>query len=276
MQPALFVSHGAPTLAAMDCPAADFLGHLGQVLDRPDGIIVISAHFEAPTPALTAAAAPEMIYDFRGFPEHLYTLAYPAPGAPDLAGKALGLLAGAGFAAAEDPARGYDHGTWVPLRLIYPEADIPVTQLSITMDRDPAWHVVLGRALAPLRHENILMIGSGSATHNLRAFFENRYPADAPAPDWVTRFSTWLDAAVESGDEAALTDVWTHAPEGRRNHPSLDHILPLHAAMGAGGAGWTGRRLHASTTYAVLAMNAYAFGEDAVVMRLAGRLQGTR
>jgi 4,5-DOPA dioxygenase extradiol len=143
--------------------------------------------------------------------------------------------------------------------LLYPEADIPVLQLSIDSRRSPEWHVALGAALAPLREHNVLIIGSGSMTHNLHAFFTERPAIDARPPQWVSAFADWIDARLIAGDGAAVTDLMVRAPEARRNHPTPDHILPLHVATGAGGVPLHARRLHRSTTYGVLAMDAYAF-----------------
>jgi len=257
-QPSLFVSHGAPTLMIDPSPARDFLAGLGASLEPPKAILVISAHFNAPRPTLTAAAQPETIHDFGGFPDELYRMQYPAPGAPDLAARIALALNAAGFDAATHPARGLDHGAWVPLMLLYPEADIPVLQLSISMNQSPQWHYELGKALRPLRDEGVLIIGSGGATHNLRAVFSGSYRLDSPPPPWVSDFAGWLAQHVEAGDHAAILSAVGSAPHGRENHPTMDHILPLFVALGAGDDG-PGQRLHHSTTYGVLAMDTYAF-----------------
>ena len=260
--PALFVSHGSPTLAIEPSAARDFLSGLGAMLPRPNAILVISAHFNAPRPTLTAARQPETIHDFGGFPDALYRLQYPSPGAHALAGEIAGMLRDAGFEAVTEDVRGLDHGAWIPLMLAYPDADIPVLQLSISMNRSPDWHYRLGQALAPLREQGVLIVGSGGATHNLRAFFTYRPSLDTPAPPWVTDFAEWLAGRIEAGDHAAVLAAVQSGPHGRDNHPGMDHILPLFVALGAGGAG-PGRRIHASTTYGILAMDAYSFGEAA-------------
>lgn len=246
-------------MAIEPSPARDFLAGLGAELARPDAILVVSAHFDTLVLTVTASPKPPTIHDFGGFPDILYQQQYPAPGAPGLAQEIAELLVGAGHDVAIDPERGLDHGAWVPLMLLYPEANIPVVQLSIDSRRSPEWHVALGAALAPLRDRNVLIIGSGSMTHNLRAFFTERPAIDARPPEWVSAFADWVDARLIGGDVASVTDMMARAPEAHRNHPTPDHILPLHVAMGAGGVPLQARRLHRSTTYGVLAMDAYAF-----------------
>jgi 4,5-DOPA dioxygenase extradiol len=260
--PALFLSHGAPTLIIEPSAARTFLAGLGDLFERPKAILVISAHFNAARPTLTAAAQPDTIHDFGGFPDALYQLRYPSPGAHALAGDIANRLQSAGFDAVTDGARGLDHGAWIPLMLAYPEADIPVLQLSISMNHGPDWHYRLGQALQPLREEGVLIIGSGGATHNLRAFFTKRPSLETPPPPWVTDFAEWLADRIEAGDHAAVLAAIQTAPHGHENHPTMDHILPLFVALGAGGAGH-GKRLHQSTTYGILAMDAYSFGEAA-------------
>jgi len=260
--PPLFLSHGSPTLVIEPSAARTFLEGLSGLLSRPRVILVISAHFNAPRPALTASRAPDTIHDFGGFPDALYRLQYPSPGAHDLAADIAGLLQGAGFDAVTDGERGLDHGAWIPLMLAWPEADIPVLQLSISMNHSPEWHHKLGQALQPLRDEGVLIIGSGGATHNLRAFFTHRPGLTTPPPAWVTDFAEWLAGRIEAGDHAAVLSAVQTGPYGRENHPTMDHILPLFVALGAGGPG-PGKRLHKSTTYGILAMDAYSFGEAA-------------
>ncbi|MCA8899885.1 MAG: dioxygenase [Hyphomonas sp.] len=261
-QPSLFVSHGAPTLLIEPSAAKEFLGSFAVTVSPPRAILIVSAHFNAARPTLTASPAPETIHDFGGFPDELYRLRYPAPGAPHIAQEIADTLAAAGFDAATHPDRGLDHGAWVPLMLLYPEADIPVIQLSISMNQSPEWHYALGQALKPLREAGIMIIGSGGATHNLRAFFTGNFRLDSPPPPWVSDFAAWLAAAVEAGDHDAILTAIGNAPGGQENHPTMDHILPLFVALGAGGEG-PGTRLHHSTTYGVLAMDAYRFGAAA-------------
>jgi 4,5-DOPA dioxygenase extradiol len=179
--PGLFISHGAPTLAIEANPTSAFLRQLSAQFARPEAILCISAHWETQRPALSTARHPQTIHDFYGFPPELYHLTYPAPGSPQLAEQAADLLQKAGIEAKLDPLQGFDHGAWEPLMLMYPEADIPVVQLSVQPHLDPHHHFQMGQALAPLRHEGILILGSGSATHNLREL-RGRNVASSP-PD---------------------------------------------------------------------------------------------
>ncbi|MGZ8303785.1 MAG: dioxygenase family protein [Telluria sp.] len=256
--PSLFVSHGAPTLAIVDSPARRFLAELGATLPRPKAILVVSAHWESGGgPAVSLAAQPETIHDFGGFPEELYAIRYPAPGAPVVALRAAVLLGEAGFAVGQSGQRGFDHGAWVPLRLMYPAADIPVAQVSIMRGASPSAHEKMGQALASLRDEGVLIIGSGSLTHNLHEFRGGAI--DAAAPQWVADFGAWMKAQLDVGDRAALRDYRTLAPHAARNHPTEEHLLPLFVAMGAAGAAAKAERVHASFEYGVLAMDVYAF-----------------
>ena len=257
MLPALFVSHGAPTLILDDVPARAFLAHLADAVERPRAVLCVSAHWETERPAASTVARPETIHDFYGFPDALYKLHYAAPGAPDLAARAVGLLAAAGIKAATDSGRGLDHGAWVPMMLGWPQADIPVTQLSIQHPLGPAHHLAVGRALRPLREEGVLILASGSATHNLREL--QRGPDPAPPPAWAAGFADWLGRAIEAGDRDALVDYRARAPNAARAHPRDEHFLPLFVALGAGSDGRPGRALHRSWTLGGLAMDAYAF-----------------
>lgn len=225
-------------------------------MPRPDSILCISAHWETAVPAAGAVAAPETIHDFFGFPEPLYRLRYPAPGAPELAALAAALLREAGSGCDLDPARGLDHGAWAPLMLMYPEAQVPVAQLSVQPDLGPAHHLAVGRALAPLRDEGVLVLGSGGAVHNL-AFFR---PGSAAVPDWALRFEDWLVERVAAGDGSAVAGYRERSPEGRLAHPRDEHLLPLCVAMGAGGAGARGRVLNRGFMDGALGMAAFAFG----------------
>ncbi|WP_020656200.1 dioxygenase family protein [Massilia niastensis] len=256
--PAIFLSHGSPMLALQDSPARRFLQGLGKSLGRPQAIVVVSAHWETGGgPALSLAPRPETIHDFGGFPRALFEIQYPAPGAPEAARRAAALLAAADIPAGFSADRGLDHGAWVPLGLMYPDADIPVTQLSVVHGASPADHEQLGRALAPLRSEGVLVVGSGSLTHNLVEF--RGQAIDAPAPDWVSGFETWMKDRLEDSDRAALLDYRRAAPFAARNHPTEEHLLPLFVAMGAGGPDASATRLHAGVEHGVLAMDAYAF-----------------
>ncbi|MBX3660916.1 MAG: dioxygenase [Burkholderiales bacterium] len=256
-QPALFISHGAPTLVLEPGPTRDALAALGAALEPPRAILVLSAHWETATPAISTAAQPDTIHDFHGFPEALYRLRYPARGAPQLAVRAAQLLAAAGMAAAAVPGRGLDHGAWVPLMLMHPQADIPVTQLALQPALGPAHHLRLGEALRPLRDEGVLILGSGSVTHNLREFGRHDYAA--PPPDWVSGFNDWLAERLAAGDRDALLDYRSRAPHAACNHPSEEHLLPLFAALGAATPGLAPQRIHAGYTHGVIGMDAWRF-----------------
>jgi 4,5-DOPA dioxygenase extradiol len=252
--PTIFVSHGAPTLPLTAAPAREFLAGYGAALGRPSAILVVSAHWETATPTLDASTHPQTIHDFSGFPRALYEMRYPVPGDPALARRAASLLGAAGMPAVLGE-RGLDHGAWVPLLLMYPAADIPVVQLSLQTQRGAAYQLRVGEALRPLREDGVLVMGSGSATHNLGEFRGSSI--DAPPPDWVTGFADWLDASIEAGRTDDLVDYRRKAPAAARNHPSEEHLLPLFTALGAAGDGATGRRVHRSTTFGVLAMDVY-------------------
>jgi 4,5-DOPA dioxygenase extradiol len=255
--PTIFLSHGSPMLALQDSPARRFLQELGKTLPRPRAIVAVSAHWETRGPALSLAERPETIHDFGGFPRALFEIEYPAPGAPDAARRTAQLLEDAGIAAGLSTQRGLDHGAWVPLRLMYPDADVPVTQLSIVHGAGPAEHERIGLALAGLREEGILVVGSGSLTHNLYEF--RGQGIDAPVPHWVSVFEAWMKARIEAGDRAALLDYRRAAPYAAENHPSEEHLMPLYVAMAAAGPQAGARQLHASFEHGVLAMDAYAF-----------------
>jgi 4,5-DOPA dioxygenase extradiol len=256
--PTLFISHGSPMLALTESPARQFLESLGNSLPRPKAILVVSAHWESDgAPAVSLASHPETIHDFRGFPPALFAIDYPAPGAPELAGRAAQLLEQAGFSVRRSAERGLDHGAWVPLRLMYPQADIPVTQLALIHGAGPAEHEKVGRAIAALRDEGVLIVGSGSLTHNLTEF--RGQGLGAPVPPWVSDFADWMHAGLQQQRRDALLDYRRQAPDGERNHPTEEHLLPLFVAMGAAGAAARAERIHASYEYGVLAMDVYAF-----------------
>ena len=260
--PSLFLSHGAPTLPLTDTPARTFLLGLGQQLPRPKAILVVSAHWETERPAVNAVQWNDTIHDFYGFPRPLYEMRYKAPGAPALAEEIASLLTRAGFGCDIDRARGLDHGAWVPLLLMYPQADIPVLQLSVQPHLGPEHHLRVGMALAALRDEGVLIIGSGSFTHNLSEF-RGHGPND-PAPDWVNEFADWFDAALRADRRDDLVHYRERAPFARKNHPTEEHLLPLYAAMGAAGAESHAERLHSSATYSVIRMDVYAFGGERI------------
>ena len=256
-QPAIFVSHGSPTLPLEKSAAVDFLRGLGTELGRPEAILIVSAHWDTARPAVSAAKEPETIYDFYGFPPPLYELHYPAPGAPALANRVSSLLQSRGFKTDIDPARGLDHGAWTPLYHMYPKADIPVTQLSIQWRKGPAHHVQLGEALRPLRDEGVLIFASGGATHNLR---ELSYQRGNPVPQpWTVEFNEWLADALATRRLDDLVDYRQRAPHAVRNHPTDEHLIPVFVALGAGDPGGATHRLHSSIQSGVISMDAYRF-----------------
>lgn len=256
--PALFVSHGSPMLAIQDSPARRFLQGLGKSLPRPHAIVLVSAHWESSGgPAVSLAETPETIHDFGGFPPALFAIQYPASGAPEIARKVAQTLEHAGYPVKVSPQRGLDHGAWVPLMLMYPDADIPVFQVSVLRGAGAAEHERLGQALAPLRNEGVLVLGSGSLTHNLYEF--RGQELDAPVPAWVSDFGNWMQGALQEGRRDALLDYRHQAPHAERNHPSEEHLMPLFVAMGAAGNSAKASQLHSSYEYGILAMDVYSF-----------------
>jgi 4,5-DOPA dioxygenase extradiol len=256
--PALFISHGSPRLITEDSASRDFLKDYGRRLGKPRAIVIASAHFGTSRPAVVADERPSMIYDFGGMPE-LRKLVYPAPGDPTVAIKVAGLLQAAGFAPGIAKGYGYDHGIWVPLMLLYPDADVPVVPISVQPDLGPAHHVAVGRALASLRDEDLLLIGSGSMTHNLHEFYAPGRKGDDPALGWVAAFNDWVHDKLADGDLDELMQYRRRAPFAAENHPTEEHILPLFIAAGAGG-GTAARRVHASYRSGVISMDTYEFG----------------
>ena len=255
--PSLFVSHGAPTLALDDSPTGRFLDRLGPTLPRPRAIVVASAHFARATATVTTGANPETVHDFGGFPAPLYDLRYPAPGDPALAQRVLDLLSAAGISAQGDRKRGFDHGVWVPLLRMFPQADIPVVSLSIDPGSSAAVAYAVGKALAPLRDEDVLVIGSGGFTHNLGEL--DWRGSGAPAAAWAQEFASWLRERLLAGDAQAALAWRERAPEPLRNHPTPEHLLPLFVAFGAGGPGAKATLLHQDWEMGSLALDAYGF-----------------
>ena len=259
MFPTVFVSHGSPMLMLHNTQARDFLTGFGTTLGRPKAILMCSAHYESTEPTLSADAKPEMIYDFGGFPQALFEMIYAAPGDPELAQRAAQLLSKGGLSATTQTHRGYDHGTWVPLKLMYPDADIPVVQLSVQTGKSAAHHAHMGRLLAPLRNEGVLIMGSGSLTHNLYELMRSRRVLESPVPEWVSVFGEWAHERTTAGALDDICNYLERAPYARENHPSAEHYLPLPFAMGAAGEGAKGTRVHTSHEYGVLMMDAYTF-----------------
>jgi aromatic ring-opening dioxygenase catalytic subunit (LigB family) len=242
---------------AWDAMAAYLRAIASSLPAKPRAILVISAHGETPRPTVMTAERPPMLFDYYGFPEHTYRLEYPAPGSPELAARVRALLAGAGIASDEDSARGFDHGVFVPFLLMFPDADVPVVQLSLRADLDPASHVAIGRALAPLRDEGVLIVGSGMSYHNLRRFWST----DESDVEAARAFDAWLADAVETDDadarEAKLV-AWANAPGARAAHPRSEHLLPLMVAAGAA-HGDGGRRVYSDRVFGK-AVSGFRFG----------------
>ena len=252
--PALFLSHGAPTLAVQQTSQTRAWAELARELPRPKAILAVSAHWDTAEPAVSAATHPETIHDFGGFARELYEQRYPAPGAPDLAERAAAHLQKVGIACRIDPDRGLDHGAWVPLKRMYPEANIPVTQLSVQSARGPKHHHDLGRAIAPLRDEGVLILASGGIVHNLR---EIEWQSKTPR-GWALEFNDWMAARVAEGSVDALLDYRARAPSAVRSHPTDEHLEPFFVALGAGGA--PARRLELGMEMGTLGMDGYMFG----------------
>ncbi|WP_428851867.1 dioxygenase family protein [Imbroritus primus] len=278
--PTLYISHGSPMLALDPGATGAALDALGARLRQmpPRAILVISAHWSYSTLAVTTRVRQEAWHDFGGFAPQLFALRYDAPGAPVVAQRVRALLSeaaidGASYVA-EDPDRPLDHGAWMPLRYLFPDADVPVLQLALNPCLPPATQIEIGRALAPLRGEGVLIIGSGSFTHNLHEVFSGTRAQHGPAPlPYVEAFRTWMltaiDEALASGDFSTLARYRTLAPEAQRAHPTDEHLLPLYVALGAAvgpqaaaapqGKGATCERIVDEVTYGVLAMDTLLF-----------------
>lgn len=260
--PTLFVSHGGPNIVISDVEARHFLETLSSRLPRPKAIVLVSAHFETDGVVVVTDPAPEMIYDFRGFEPELYKMVYPAPGDPALAARIVDMLDAAGLAPCTLGKRGYDHGAWTPMLLAFPAADIPIVQVSIDPSRDADWHYRLGRALAPLRDEGILLVGSGHITHNLRAFLPVMRQGATPDPNLVRKidaFTDWFAETIAAGDRDALLDWKRRAPFPAENHPTDEHLMPIFFALGAAGDQPHGERIHASKQLGFFAYDSYLF-----------------
>jgi len=256
--PSLFLAHGAPDLVISDHTAKRFLNRLADLLPRPRAILIISAHWETTTTALTTAVAPSTVHDFTGWPSSLYELSYPAHTDATLIERTKALLDTAGVPVIEDAVRGYDHGAWVPLLLSYSDAEIPVVQLSMLRGSNTKQQFSFGQALAPLRQEGVLIIGSGATVHNLYEMS----PEGTPAPDWAEGFDQWLFDCIERRNLEALLRFPAEPITAQRAHPSIEHFLPIYLAMGAGWDGGFARRLHHSYSYGSIGMACYAFGHS--------------
>ncbi|KAI5323738.1 hypothetical protein PRUPE_6G161400 [Prunus persica] len=266
VQDTFYISHGSPTLSIDESiPARKFLQSWKQNVypNKPNSILIISGHWETSVPTVNAISGRhDTIYDFYGFPKSMYQLKYPAPGSPNLAGRVKDLLTASGFPRVDvDAKRGLDHGAWVPLMFMYPEADIPVCQLSIQTDRDATYHYNMGRALAPLKNEGVLVVGSGSATHNLRALREIRGGGGGAGSivPWALEFDTWLKDALLEGRYEDVNQYEEKAPYAKMAHPWPDHFYPLHVATGAAGSDAKAKLIHGSWDLGALSYASYQF-----------------
>lgn len=264
MLPTLFVSHGSPMHALHAGKAGELWSEIGRRLPRPRAVLIASAHWETELPMLSTSDTPETLYDFGGFPQELYKLRYASPGAPDAAKRALELLKAADVPASANGCRGLDHGAWVPLRYLYPDADLPVAQISVQPSLDAAHHLRLGAALAPLAQEDVLIIGSGHMTHNLREWMQyarshGMQPSETSIAPYVEEFRSWIDRALQANDRDALADWHERAPHPARAHPTPEHFLPLPLAFAAAGTAPKVEHFDAGVDAGVLAMDAYLF-----------------
>lgn len=255
MFPSLFISHGSPMLALEPGASGPALARLAAEMPRPKAIVMVSAHWESQDLLVNSNPQPQTWHDFGGFPAALFAMQYPAPGLPSLSAEVIELLNAACLPARADPKRPFDHGVWVPLSLMYPNADIPVVQVSLPSREGPALQTRVGKALASLREQGVLIIGSGSITHNLRELDWHAGPESVEP--WAKAFRDWIIDKLASNDEAALHDYRVQAPNAVRNHPSDEHLLPLYFARGAGGEFSVA---HQGFTMGALGMDIYRFG----------------
>ena len=258
IQPALFVPHGAPTFALHPGAAGAAIAAAAGALPLPRAIVVVSAHWDTALPTIGFADRPETIHDFRGFPEELYALHYPATGCREAAEEVAAAIQTAGLPVERDAGRGLDHGVWVPLRLMFPDADVPVIPLSIQSQGGPHQAYRLGQALAPLAGKGFLIVASGNVTHNLRDY-QAAARSGGRTPAYVRQFADWIAARLDAGDIPALLDYRRQAPGAVQSHPSDEHLLPLHVALGAGGENARAERFHSGIDDYVIAMDAYSF-----------------
>lgn len=264
IQPVLFVPHGAPTFILRPGAVGSALARVAASLSRPRAVVVVSAHWSTPQPSVGFASRPETIHDFRGFPDQLYSIRYPATGCREAAIEVQSVLHDAGFPAEASEERGLDHGAWIPLMLMFPDADVPVIPVSIQAHESPEHHLRLGYALAPLVRKGFLIIASGNLTHNLRDYqIAVRHGGEVPS--YVREFSDWIGERLSAGDTSALLDYRRQAPSALRAHPTDEHLLPLYVALGAAGK-VSISRFHAGVDDYVIAMDAFLFSTSTGVL----------
>lgn len=264
--PTLFLSHGSPLNAIEPGAAGRGWTALGRSLPRPRGVLIASAHWETSVPMLTGNPRPDTIHDFGGFPQELYRLRYDAPGSPQIAARVVALLKAADITAGIDGCRGLDHGAWVPLRFIFPDADVPVVQLSVQPALGPAHHLRLGRALEALADEGVLVIGSGHTTHNLHDWARGRGRHEPLR--YAQAFATWLKERLTAHDIEALLAYREQAPDAVRAHPSDEHFLPLFVALGAAGIDASAERIIEGFEAGALALDSYLFRSAALMTQV--------
>ncbi|HMT78758.1 MAG TPA: class III extradiol ring-cleavage dioxygenase [Azonexus sp.] len=257
-QPTLFVPHGAPTFALRPGAAGAALSAMAKSLALPRAIIIVSAHWDTVIPTVGYAERPETIHDFWGFPDALYEIRYPATGCREASDEVFAALTAAGMPAVQDAGRGLDHGAWVPLRLMFPDAEVPVIPLSIQSRGGPEQAYKLGQALAPLAAKGFLIMASGNLTHNLRDY-QLAAQRGGQTPGYVRQFTDWLATHIQARDIPALLDYRHQSPGGAQAHPTDEHLLPLYVALGASGSNTVANRFHAGIDDYVIAMDAYAF-----------------
>jgi 4,5-DOPA dioxygenase extradiol len=267
--PAVFLSHGAQTIALEGGDYARDLERFGRQIEAPRGLVVFSGHFQEPGPIrITAAPRPGLIYDFGGFPDELYRLTYPAPGSPPLASRIGDLLNRAGFASVLDGRRGWDHGLWVPLRLAFPRAEVPVVEVSLPRGAPPAELMRIGAALAPLRNEGVVLIGSGGIVHNLRKVRPAASGDDVDA--WAKEFDRWVADRVEKIEVPELLSYKTLAPHENLAVPTTEHFDPLFVVLGSREEGDRVVTLHEGFQYGNISLRSLALGETGVGKRETG------
>ncbi len=254
----LFVPHGSPTFALQPGAAGAAIVAAARALPVPRAIVIVSAHWDTAIPTVGLAARPETIHDFSGFPEELYALRYPASGCPEAAQEVVAAITAAGLPVQTDAQRGLDHGAWVPLRMMFPDADVPVIPLSIQSRAGTQQAYRLGQALAPLATNGLFVISSGNLTHNLTDYMTASRNG-GQTPEYVRRFSAWMAERLAQNDLPALLDYRRQAPDAVQAHPTDEHLLPLYVTMGAAGPNAQAKRFHAGIDHYVISMDAYAF-----------------
>jgi len=256
-QPALFVSHGSPMIAIEDDPWSRALAAFAARLPRPRAVVVVSGHFESPGPVrVTASPAPETLHDYHGFPEELSQIRYPAKGDPGLAALVVRLLEEAGFPAKADPERGLDHGAWVPMRFLYPDANVPIVGISQPLRRNPEDGLRMGAALSRLRDQDVLLLGTGGVVHNLSKLDPFAEPGDAA--EWALAFDSWFAHRLAAMDVAGIASYRTTAPHAEHAVPTSEHFDPVFVVLGSARSGERPSTIYEGFRYGTLSMRSFA------------------